>query len=63
MPPQPSLRWPHSAPRDWQEAGVQAGGRGATQTPIEHVSPALQLPQLKMPPQPLLCAPHSALKV
>jgi len=57
VPPQPSLCRPHSAPRDWQEAGVQAGGEGGTQTPIEHVSPPLQLPQLKIPPHP---SPHCA---
>jgi len=60
VPPQPSLCRPHSAPRDWQEAGVQLGGGGGAQTLFEHVSPPLQLPQLKVPPQPSLRRPHSA---
>ena len=63
VPPQPLLRRPHSAPRDWQEAGVQAGGRGATQTPIEHVSPTLQPPQFKIPPHPSPHCPHSLPKL
>ena len=70
VPPQPSLAAPHWLPRDWQVAGVQAGGSGAgaggggptgasTHTPLEHVWPPPQTPQFKVPLQPSLGSPHS----
>ena len=37
---------------------MQAGGGGGTQMPVEHVSPPLQLPQLKIPPHPSPHCPH-----
>ena len=37
---------------------MQAGGGGGVQTPIEHASLPLQLPQLKTPPHPSPHRPH-----